>query len=141
MYDTDLQSKWKWITGESFSYKNWSSGEPNNSAGIESYAELVTANGEWNDLRGFACVTLNIGFICEYDEIPTEPIHYTIGDTNLDGRITINDVTAIQRHIAELDIFSEEQLAAADTNDDGKVDITDATHLQMYLAEYDVQLG
>ena len=139
--DIDLQSKWKWITGESFSYKNWSSGEPNNSAGIESYAELVTANGEWNDLRGFACVTLNIGFICEYDEIPTEPIHYTIGDTNLDGRITINDVTAIQRHIAELDIFSEEQLAAADTNDDGKVDITDATHLQMYLAEYDVQLG
>ena len=60
-----------------------------------------------------------------------------MGDTDLDGRITISDVTAIQRHIAELDIFSEEQLAAADTNSDGKVDITDATYLQMYLAEYD----
>lgn len=70
-----------------------------------------------------------------------EPITSILGDTDLDGHITISDVTAIQRQIAELDIFSEEQLAAADTNGDGKVDITDATYLQMYLAEYDVVLG
>ena len=74
-------------------------------------------------------------------EFEIRTIPFVIGDTNLDGRIDIRDVTAIQRHIAELDMFTEEQLAAADTNGDGKVDITDATHLQMYLAEYDVQLG
>ena len=60
-----------------------------------------------------------------------------IGDTDLDGHITISDVTAIQRHLAELEKFTDEQLALADTNGDGEVDITDATYLQMYLAEYD----
>ena len=60
-----------------------------------------------------------------------------IGDTDLDGNITISDVTAIQRHIAELDIFTDEQIALADTNGDGVINITDATHLQKYLAEFD----
>ena len=63
------------------------------------------------------------------------------GDVDLDGKITISDVTAIQLHIAELDILSGDTLLAADTNGDGVVDITDATHLQLYLAEYDVVLG
>lgn len=60
-----------------------------------------------------------------------------IGDTNLDGKITIGDVTAIQRHLAELEVFTDEQLDLADTDGDGKVDINDATHLQKYLAEFD----
>lgn len=64
-----------------------------------------------------------------------------IGDTNLDSRINVNDVTAIQRHLADLETFTEEQLTVADTNGDGNVDIADATHLQMYLAEYGVVLG
>ena len=62
---------------------------------------------------------------------------YQIGDTNLDGSITISDVTAIQRHLAEIEVFNDEQLALADTNGDGEIDITDATYLQMYLAEFD----
>ena len=64
-----------------------------------------------------------------------------IGDTDDDGRISIGDVTAIQRHLADLGAFSGEQLAVADVNGDGKVDINDATHLQRYLADFDVQLG
>ena len=59
-----------------------------------------------------------------------------IGDTNLDGNININDVTAIQRHLADIELLTDEQIALADTNGDGNVDITDATHLQKYLAEY-----
>lgn len=133
--DISLQSKWKWITDEPFSFKNWSNGEPNNTAGIETYSEFNASNGSWNDLRGFACISLNIGFICEYDTIPI------IGDTNLDGKVDVRDVTAIQRHIAELDLLTDDQLALADTNGDGNIDISDATHLQMYLAEYDVVLG
>ena len=66
---------------------------------------------------------------------------HQIGDTNLDGRINIRDVTAIQRHLCELEPFKDEQIALADINGDGIVDIADATHLQMYLAEYDVVLG
>ena len=66
---------------------------------------------------------------------------YKLGDLNSDGSVNINDVTAIQRHFAELDELTEEQLALADTNGDGEINIDDATHLQMYLAEYDVVLG
>ena len=69
--------------------------------------------------------------------IPYENPKNDIGDTDLDGYITISDVTAIQRHLAELAVFTEEQLSVADTNGDGKVDISDATHLQKYLAEFD----
>ncbi len=66
---------------------------------------------------------------------------YKLGDMNSDGYININDVTAIQRHLCELETLSNEQLALSDTNADGEIDIADATHLQMYLAEYDVVLG
>ena len=68
----------------------------------------------------------------EYHHIGSESTDMLIGDTDLDGNITISDVTAIQRHIAELDIFTDEQIALADTNGDGVINITDATHLQMY---------
>lgn len=91
--DIDLQSTWKWITGESFSYKNWTSGEPNNNAGIESYAEFNVSSGKWNDLLGFACVSLNIGFICEYDTIPKVEIqsnHVTVKDV-----VTTSDATTV----------------------------------------------
>lgn len=64
-----------------------------------------------------------------------------IGDTNLDGAISIGDVTVIQRHLAEIESFSEKQLSVADTNGDNEINIADATHLQMFLAEYDVELG
>ena len=64
-----------------------------------------------------------------------------IGDTNLDGIISISDVTDIQRHLAELIHFSDEQLALADTDGNGVINIADATRLQMYLAEYEVVLG
>ena len=64
-------------------------------------------------------------------------IDYSVGDINLDEKITIRDVTAIQRHLAELETLTEEQFALADTNGDGVVNITDATHLQKYLAEFD----
>ncbi|MEE0856654.1 MAG: dockerin type I repeat-containing protein [Ruminococcus sp.] len=60
-----------------------------------------------------------------------------IGDANLDGTITISDVTAIQYYLAELTEFTDEQLALADTNGDGEVNISDATHLQMFPADFE----
>ena len=66
----------------------------------------------------------------------------SVGDTNLDGVITISDVTEVQCYLAELAEFTDEQLALADTNGDGEVYISDATHLQMFLADFDgVVLG
>ena len=78
---------------------------------------------------------------CDSVSIEYQEPKYQIADTNLDGNINVRDVTAIQRHLADLEKFNEEHLAVADTNGDGVVDIADATHLQMYLAEYGVVLG
>lgn len=77
----------------------------------------------------------------KFDILKVDYDNLIIGDTNLDGTVSIRDVTAIQRHLADLKNFTEEQLAVADTNGDGVINITDATHLQKYLAEFNVALG
>lgn len=61
-----------------------------------------------------------------------------LGDADGDGSVNINDVTAVQRHLAELERLEGIYLYAADTNQDGALDISDATTLQMVLAEYDI---
>ena len=68
-------------------------------------------------------------------------VEYYVGDADGDGRITISDVTAIQRHMAEYDKLTGTALLAADADGNGTVDINDATHIQRYLAEFDVVLG
>ena len=110
----------------------------------------------WNVKNNSITLSLDKGKYTAYiegynplgDYAQSTPVSFTInkqlhkiGDTNFDGHISISDVTAIQRHLAELAVFNDEQLALADTNGDGNVDIADATHLQMYLAEYGVVLG
>ncbi len=62
-----------------------------------------------------------------------------LGDANGDGNININDVTAIQRHLAELGTLEGIYRYAADSNQDSVLNISDATHLQSYLAEYIVE--
>ena len=66
----------------------------------------------------------------------------SVGDTNNDGTIDIRDITAIQRHVSDIQTMRRGRLALADTNGDGNVDINDATHLQTYLAEFkNIALG
>lgn len=62
------------------------------------------------------------------------------GDINLDGEISIGDVTEIQRYIAGCVEFDEKQMIAADIDGDGEITINDATRLQKYLAQYDVKI-
>lgn len=64
-----------------------------------------------------------------------------IGDANLDGYVTVLDVTAIQSHLARLVEFTDDQLAVSDTYVDGVVSISDATQVQMYLAKIIDKLG
>lgn len=60
--------------------------------------------------------------------------YYLIGDADRSGSVTVEDVTAIQKRLANLSIdpFNRN---AADVNGDG-MNIGDATLIQMYLAEY-----
>jgi hypothetical protein len=64
-----------------------------------------------------------------------------IGDANRDGEVDVNDVTAIPRHLADVEVIPERFLVLADTDGNGEVNISDATRLQMYLAHYDISLG
>ena len=62
---------------------------------------------------------------------------YILGDADMDGKVTITDVTVIQMFTAEIpeEAFSE---AAADVNGDGTVNVIDATLIQEFLAELPV---
>lgn len=64
-----------------------------------------------------------------------------IGDVNLDGSITIDDATLIQRAAVELEAFSDLQKQLADANSDGRVSILDVTCVQKYLAEHTTGTG
>ena len=70
-------------------------------------------------------------------QIPCEYlVNVILGDANGDGIVNINDVTAIQQHLAELEPLNSVQIKAADLNGKG-LDISDATAIQMYLAGYE----
>lgn len=58
-----------------------------------------------------------------------------IGDVNGDGNITIDDVTLVQKSVAELETLTELQKTVADVNGDGEITIVDATMIQKYVAE------
>lgn len=75
--DGTADGGWEWVTGEAWSYTNWSSGEPNNSCGPncgEDYAhfwhsgpqptpeESFVWDGHWNDVTN-----LVKGFVVEYE--------------------------------------------------------------------------
>lgn len=62
---------------------------------------------------------------------------YKIGDANGDSTVSIVDVTAIQKHTAEISVLSGNCALAADVNLDGKINVKDATEIQRYLAKYD----
>ena len=87
------------------------------------------------------CQTEEAGDITSVSKIDTDTGEITAeilcGDVNKDNNISIDDVTIIQRHLAEMTDLTAEQLALADVNGDNKVDINDATHLQKYLAEFE----
>lgn len=56
-----------------------------------------------------------------------------IGDVDLDGEVSILDVTKIQRRIADIDTFSEYQEKLADYDADEVVSILDCTKIQRVL--------
>lgn len=77
--------------------------------------KIYTADGKWIDY--------------------TEP-DTLMGDVDLDGDVSIDDVTLIQRALAKRTNLSGAQERAADVSGDGIVSVKDATEIQKYLAKY-----
>ena len=68
--------------------------------------------------------------------IPSESDPNAIyGDVNGDGKITVDDVTLIQKAIVFLVKFDENTTMLADVNNDGLVNILDVTLIQKYIVK------
>lgn len=63
------------------------------------------------------------------------------GDVNHDGVISVDDVTMLQRILAEFVTVSDEEFANLDFDYDGRTTVSDVTMLQKYLAEYRIAEG
>jgi len=52
--DEDWEGEWKWVTGETFSYENWSPGEPNSWGGNEDHVMYYASTpGLWHDMNNW----------------------------------------------------------------------------------------
>ena len=49
--DVAVEGMFQWTDGSPAKYTNWNAGEPNNSGGLEDYAEMLGSSGQWNDLQ------------------------------------------------------------------------------------------
>ena len=96
---------------------------------------LGTIEEEYNKHPEFDKVNL-IERLCIPDRVYTFRVKYKMltGDLNSNGVLDIDDVTVLQRYLAEFVELTDEQLKAADMNSDGSVDINDATEIQRKLA-------
>ena len=64
-------------------------------------------------------------------ETMTAPL---LGDTDGDDKVTITDVTTLQKYLADYEMPDSFCLRATDANGDGVVNIEDATEIQKWLA-------
>ena len=144
--DEVTEGTWKWVTGETYSYSNWNSGEPNN-AGNEDYVQFVS-NGKWNDLPN----NYSLPYVLEFEYLVTTSSwtlyktiytnssgYYSISesyDPSKEYYIEINAPTRIQAYTtADIQAVSNVVLNKTtrnglsfhmyDVNDDGVISVAD----------------
>ena len=78
-----------------------------------------------------------------YVKLGGEPDDYMPGDITDDGKVNIDDVTALQRYLAEFAGIDKTRVEkCGDVNRDGKINIDDVTFMQRFLAEFSgVKIG
>lgn len=71
-----------------------------------------------------------------FDEIETLPSFGEAykGDVNGDGKINVKDATLIQKHLAKIEVITDDYIEFADLNNDGRITVVDATIIQKKLA-------
>lgn len=61
-------------------------------------------------------------------------VKYQLGDVDRNGKVNVFDASAIQKHLAGIIEFDDEQKALADTDKNGKINIFDASRVQKHIA-------
>jgi hypothetical protein len=148
--DEVTEGTWRWVTGETYSYKNWNSGEPNN-AGNEDYVQFVS-NGRWNDLPN----NVSLPYVLEFNYVVTTSSwtlyktiytnsagYYSISeayDPSKEYYIEVDAPTRVQAY-TNTDIQSISNIILGkttinglsyhrfDLNDDGRINIADKYYL------------
>lgn len=95
-------------------------------------AKIVTLNdeaAEAADMNGDKKIT-----VADLEQLEQVLSLKIAGDANGDGKLSQEDVTVIQQHIAGLLKLEGKLLENADVNNDGKVSMEDVTYLQKLLA-------
>ncbi len=71
--------------------------------------------------------------------VPSEPEDkYLKGDADCDGVVNIRDTTAIQKHVADIIVLTEQGKANAEVDGSGNLTVKDATYIQKYIAGMNV---
>ena len=83
--DKAEEGVWQWVTGETWNYTNWASGEPTNYNGVQDYLVINhISTGLWDDVAD----TETHGYICEWYYDIREPKTLTLSITN-DGELNL----------------------------------------------------
>ena len=120
---SDAENVWKYTSRKNYSYS------------IELPGWMVTENVKVKLVTPDVTSQLELQ---DYSiEIPKDgdAVELKVGDANLDGAITVDDATEIQKIAADLAVADDKIKAVADINADGAIDITEATKIQQSLAE------
>lgn len=67
-------------------------------------------------------------------EVPTEK-PFDLGDVDGDGDVSVIDATAIQLHVASIQLIPDDMLPYGDADKDGDVSVLDATQIQLFVAQ------
>ncbi|MBR3988320.1 MAG: starch-binding protein [Clostridia bacterium] len=65
-------------------------------------------------------------------------VSYLVGDADLNNKVNVKDVTAIQKHTAKIITLIGNSIYTSDVNEDEIINIKDATVIQKYLAKFKV---
>lgn len=86
--------------------------------------------------KGTTAITAKVGnYTASYTLNVKDPLPYTLGDVNRDGKINALDATAILKHVSKKKILTGDALKAADVTKDGKVNSLDAVRILKFVAK------
>jgi hypothetical protein len=114
--DQATEGDWQWISGESWSFSHWGSGEPNSGGGMveEDYLEMWTSDnhasldpGDWND-DGVS----QPSFIVEFNSDLSGDLYWSPVGTGMNDRVVAFTIDAADRLVAGGHFTEADGLAA-----------------------------
>jgi hypothetical protein len=95
----------------------------------------VYSGYKYNKVEGFTIYTPPKSTAVEYaKQYDVKCIEIPIGDVDLDGKVTIQDATLMQRYCADNVTIDNIQLSFSDADGNDDININDATAIQKIVA-------